>query len=62
LRLENDDPVLDSASRIIAFIQRVNSAYLRALPDFGNSLMQSDVEFNAKTVAGSFATQRTSRM
>lgn len=52
--LENDDPVLDSASRIIAFIQRVNSPYLRALPDFGNSLMQGDVEFNAKAVAGMF--------
>ena len=52
--LENDDPVLDSASRIIAFIERVNSPYLRALPDFGNSLMQGDVAFNARAVAGMF--------
>ncbi len=54
VNLENDDPVLDNAHRIIMFIEKVNSPYLRALPDFGNSMLQGDTEFNAKAVEGMF--------
>lgn len=54
ITLENDDPVLDGAERIITFLKKVNNPYLRGLPDFGNSLLQGDAEFNAKAVEGMF--------
>jgi sugar phosphate isomerase/epimerase len=54
VNLENDDPVLDGAYRIISFIEKVKSPWLRALPDFGNSMLQGDAEFNAKAVEGMF--------
>ncbi len=54
INLENDDPVLDSASRVIQVIQRADTSYLRALPDFGNGLMGGDQAFNASGVKAMF--------
>ena len=39
VHLENDDGVTEDPFFIVQVIERVNSPWLRALPDFGNSLM-----------------------
>src|SRR5437868_195954 len=43
--LENDDPVSEDAFSLAKVIESVNNPYLRALPDFANSLMGGDEEF-----------------
>jgi sugar phosphate isomerase/epimerase len=55
INLENDDPVLSSDTRILAAIRLANTPYLRALPDFANSLMGGDERFNAQAVKRMFA-------
>jgi sugar phosphate isomerase/epimerase len=55
VNLENDDPILSSAKRTLAAIQLANTPYLRALPDFANSLMSGNGQFNAQAVRGMFA-------
>jgi sugar phosphate isomerase/epimerase len=55
VNLENDDPVLSSEQRTLAAIQLANSPYLKALPDFANSLMAGDQQFNAEAVKRMFA-------
>lgn len=55
VNLENDDPVLSSHVRVLAAIRMAGSRYLRALPDFANSLMGGDAAFNARAVAAMFA-------
>jgi len=55
VNLENDDPILSSEKRILAAIQLANTPYLRALPDFANSLMGGDEQFNSKAVQRMFA-------
>ncbi|MGH9615851.1 MAG: sugar phosphate isomerase/epimerase family protein [Acidobacteriaceae bacterium] len=54
VNLENDDPVLSSAARVVAAIRLANSPYLRALPDFANSLMGGDEQSNAQAVKQMF--------
>jgi sugar phosphate isomerase/epimerase len=39
VHLENDDGVTEDPSFLVKLIEKVNSPWLRALPDFGNSLM-----------------------
>jgi sugar phosphate isomerase/epimerase len=51
VNLENDNPVSEDPFFLIAVIEKVNSPYLRALPDFGNSLREHDAEFNRRAVA-----------
>lgn len=53
--LENDDPVLASASRLVATIEQAHTPWLGALPDFANSLMGGDESFNAHAVESMFA-------
>jgi hypothetical protein len=55
VNLENDDPVLSSDRRVLAAIALADTPYLRALPDFGNSLMGGDERFNAEAVKRMFA-------
>jgi sugar phosphate isomerase/epimerase len=50
INLENDERVAEDPFRLVAVIERVNSAYLRALPDFGNSLIGHDPAYSAKGV------------
>ncbi len=50
INLENDDTVSEDPFVIVAAIEKVNSAYLRALPDFGNTLIGHDAEYSAKGV------------
>lgn len=55
INLENDDPILSSDKRILAAIRLAGTPYLRALPDFANSLMAGDEQFNAQAVQRMFA-------
>ena len=55
VNLENDDPVLGSADRVVAILNAANNPDLRALPDFGNSMMSGDEAFNAEAVRSMFA-------
>jgi len=53
--LENDNPVSEDPFFIVDVIQRVNSPWLRALPDFGNSLAAHDEEFQDRAMDVMFA-------
>lgn len=55
VNLENDDPVTSSEARVLAAIKLAANPYLRALPDFGNSLALGDEQFNAGSVQRMFA-------
>jgi len=44
VHLENDDPVSEDPFFIVQVLDKVNSPWLRALPDFGNSLAAHDDE------------------
>lgn len=44
--LENDDLLTEDAFFIVRVIDKVRNPYLRALPDFANSMLSGDAEFN----------------
>ncbi len=50
VNLENDDAVAEDPFLIVSIIQGVNSPYLRALPDFGNSLLGHDQDYSERGV------------
>jgi len=55
VNLENDSPVSEDPFFLVAVIEKVNSPYLRALPDMGNSLQPSDdAARNEKAVRAMF--------
>lgn len=45
IHLENDNPVSEDPFFIVQVIEKVNSPWLRALPDFGNSLAAHDEDY-----------------
>ncbi len=52
VNLENDEPDTEQPERIAKVIQTVNSPFLRALPDFCNSMMiHDDPEYNYHAMA-----------
>jgi len=55
VHLENDDPVSEDPFFIVQVIDKVNSPWLRALPDFGNSLAAHDEEFQNRAMEAMFA-------
>lgn len=55
VHLENDDAVSEDPFFIVQVIDKVNSPWLRALPDFGNSLNTHDDDFNYRAVDAMFA-------
>lgn len=55
VHLENDDAVSEDPFFIVKVIEKVNSPWLRALPDFGNSLAAHDDEYAYKGIEGMFA-------
>jgi sugar phosphate isomerase/epimerase len=55
VHLENDDAVSEDPFFIVKVIERVNSPWLRALPDFGNSVAAHDDEYAYKGVDEMFA-------
>jgi sugar phosphate isomerase/epimerase len=54
INLENDDPATEDAFFVVKVIDAVNSPWLRALPDFGNSMLKGDEDFNYKAVEAMF--------
>jgi sugar phosphate isomerase/epimerase len=54
INLENDDLVTEDAFFLVKVIDAVNSPWLRGLPDFGNSMMKGDEDFNYKAVEAMF--------
>jgi sugar phosphate isomerase/epimerase len=54
VNLENDAPGAEDPFFIATVVGKVNSPYLRALPDFGNSLRGHDAAYNRKAVDGMF--------
>ena len=54
VNLENDDPEVEDAFFIVKVIDRVNSPWLRALPDFCNSMLKGDEKFNYDAVTAMF--------
>ena len=54
VHLENDDAVSEDPFFIVKVIEKVNSPWLRALPDFGNSVVAHDDEYAYKGVEEMF--------
>lgn len=55
VNLENDDLFTEDALFLAKVIDRVNSPWLRALPDFCNSMMKGDENFNYEAMKAMFA-------
>src|SRR5271165_909347 len=55
IHLENDDPVSEDPFFVVQVIDKVNSPWLRALPDFGNSLAAHDEDFAYRAIDAMFA-------
>jgi len=54
VNLENDDLVSEDAFFVVKVIDAVNHPYLRALPDFANSMMTGDAGFNYRALQAMF--------
>jgi sugar phosphate isomerase/epimerase len=54
VHLENDNLVSEDAFFVVEVIEGVNSPYLRALPDFANSMMSGDADFNYRAITAMF--------
>lgn len=52
--LENDSAVSEDPYFLVSVIRKVNSPYLRALPDFGNSMQGHDARYNERAVKAMF--------
>jgi sugar phosphate isomerase/epimerase len=55
VHLENDDPVSEDPFFIVQVIDKVNSPWLRALPDFGNTVAAHDEDFAYRAIDAMFA-------
>lgn len=54
INLENDDLITEDAFFLVKVIEAVDSPWLRGLPDFGNSMLGGDPDFNYKAVEAMF--------
>ncbi|HSB76227.1 MAG TPA: sugar phosphate isomerase/epimerase family protein [Terriglobales bacterium] len=54
VNLENDDLVSEDAFFIVNVIKKVNSPWLRALPDFCNSMLTGNADFDYRAVTAMF--------
>lgn len=52
--LENDDLVSEDAFFLVKVIEGVNHTYLRALPDFANSMLTGGADFNYRALQAMF--------
>jgi sugar phosphate isomerase/epimerase len=55
VNLENDNAIAEDPFLLVTIIEKVNSPYLRALPDFGNSLIGHDENYNQRAVKAMLA-------
>lgn len=54
VNLENDDLVSEDAFFVVSVIEKANHPYLHALPDFANSMMALNADFNYRAVTAMF--------
>lgn len=54
VNLENDDLVSEDAFFVVKVIEAVNHPFLHALPDFANSMMTRDTDFNYRALTAMF--------
>jgi sugar phosphate isomerase/epimerase len=54
VNMENDNPVSEDPFFLVKVIERVNSPWLHALPDFGNTLAAHDEAYAYKGIAAMF--------
>jgi len=54
VNLENDDLVSEDAFFLVRVIEAVNSSFLRALPDFANSMLSGNADFNDRALEAMF--------
>lgn len=54
INLENDDNFTEDPFMIVEVLHKVNSPYLRALPDFCNSMLTHDQAFNNRAMEAMF--------
>jgi sugar phosphate isomerase/epimerase len=54
VNLENDDNLTEDPFFIVSVIEKVDNAYLRALPDFCNSMLTHDQAFNHRALMSLF--------
>jgi len=54
INLENDDAVSEDAFFIVHIIEKVNHPFLRALPDFANSMQSGNADFDYRAIAAMF--------
>jgi sugar phosphate isomerase/epimerase len=54
VNLENDDNRTEDPFFIVQVLEKVNNPYLRALPDFCNSMLTHDQEFNNRAMEAMF--------
>jgi sugar phosphate isomerase/epimerase len=54
VNLENDDLVSEDAFFVVKVIEDVNHPYLHALPDFANSMMSGNADFNYRALQAMF--------
>jgi sugar phosphate isomerase/epimerase len=52
--LENDDLVSEDAFFLVKVVESVNNPYLRTLPDFANSMLTGDADFNYRALQAMF--------
>src|SRR6266852_3752026 len=53
--LENDNPVSEDPFFLVKVIEKVNSPWLRALPDFANTLAAAEEEYAYRGLQAMFA-------
>lgn len=54
VNLENDDLVSEDAFFVVKVIEAVNQPFLHALPDFANSMMTGNADFNYRAIEAMF--------
>lgn len=59
VNLENDNPVVEAYPTLVRILERVNSPFLRALPDFANSLAGGDQAYNVAAMKALFPFAKT---
>lgn len=55
VHLENDNPISEDPFFIVQVIEKVNSPWLRALPDFGNTVAAHDEDYAYRAIDAMFA-------
>ncbi len=55
VHLENDNPVSEDPFFLVQVVERVNSAWLHTLPDFGNTLNAHDPDYAYRAINAMFA-------